>query len=246
MEQELTAQELHLEWSAVMEKEYERLKEAHKQGHALQKELHEVEENWTPKLEDAVDEIELLKTRLEERDRDELAANEKSAALPKESKGRGNEIAAMHEAVANMKKGKGNKEVEAAVRTEIKGVLVAGTQPERCTYASILAQTEELSIGGENTYRMDIDTLPPPTDKPTSPAATPSANTTNTPPHLPTLQGLLWVMESRAVDTGRKKYRRQRVHSRDVEGESLVYDGSYKAIEGGERRSARWLSLCRG
>ena len=68
------------------------------------------------------------------------------------------------------------------MQTEVKGVLRAVTQFERRTYASILAQTEEVSIGGENTDRMDIDTPPPPTDKPMSPAATPSANTTNVTP----------------------------------------------------------------
>ena len=44
VERELTAHELHLEWSAVMEKEYERLREAHKQVYALQQEVQEVEE----------------------------------------------------------------------------------------------------------------------------------------------------------------------------------------------------------
>ena len=34
-------------------------------------------------------------------------------------------------------------------------------------------------VGGENTDKMDIDLPLPPTDKPMSPAATPSANTTN-------------------------------------------------------------------
>ena len=61
--------------------------------------------------------------------------------------------------------------------------MVACTQTERRTYASILAQTEEASIGGENTDKMDIDTPLLPTDAPTCLAATPSANTTNaTPP----------------------------------------------------------------
>ena len=123
----MTAHELHLEWSAVMEKEYERLREVHKQVCALQQELQEVEEKWAAKLKDAVDEIGLLKTRLEERDRDEVAANEKYATLSKECKGRGKEIAALRETVANMKKGKRDKEVEKAVQTEVKGVLVAGT-----------------------------------------------------------------------------------------------------------------------
>ena len=88
----------------------------------------------------------------------------------------------MREAVANMKKGKSEKEVEKAVQTKVKGVLVAGTQTERRSYASILAQMEEVSIGGENTVKVDIDTQPPPTDKPTSPAAAPSANSTNATP----------------------------------------------------------------
>ena len=165
-----------------MEKEYERLREAYKQVYALQQELQKVEEKWAAKLEDAVDEIRLLKTRLEERHRDEVAANEKWAALSKKCKGRGNEIAGWREAVANLKKGKRDEEVEKTVQMEVKGVLVAGTQTERRTYASILAQTEEVSIGGENTDRMDVNTTPPPTNTPTSPAATPSANTTNVTP----------------------------------------------------------------
>ena len=76
-----------------------------------------MEEKWAAKLEDAVDEIELLKTRLEERDRDEVAANEKYATLSKECKRKGKDIAAMREAVANIKKGKKDKEVEKAVQT---------------------------------------------------------------------------------------------------------------------------------
>ena len=50
VEHELTAQELLLEWSAVMEKEYERLKEAHNKVSALQQEVQEVEEKWAAKL----------------------------------------------------------------------------------------------------------------------------------------------------------------------------------------------------
>ena len=133
-------------------------------------------------MEDAVDEIGLLKTRLEKRDRDVVADNEKHAALSKECKGRGKKIAALPEAVANLKKGRRDKEVEKAMQTDVKGVLVAGTQTERRTYASILAQTEKVSIGGENTDKIDVDTPPPPTNTPTSPAATPSANTTNATP----------------------------------------------------------------
>ena len=53
----------------------------------------------------------------------------------------------MHKAVANMKKGRRVKEVEKAVQTDVQRVLVAGTQTERHTYASILAQTEEVRIG---------------------------------------------------------------------------------------------------
>ena len=56
-----------------------------------------------------------------------MAANEKYAALSKECKGRGKEIAAMREAVANMTNVKMDKEVEKAMQTEVKGVLVAGT-----------------------------------------------------------------------------------------------------------------------
>ena len=54
-----------------------------------------------------------------------------------------------------------------------------GTQTKRRTYASILAQTEEVSIGGENTDKMDMDTPLLPTNKPTSPATTPLPNTSN-------------------------------------------------------------------
>ena len=50
VERELTAYELHLEWSAVIETEYGRLKEAHKQVNALQQQLQEVEEKWAAKL----------------------------------------------------------------------------------------------------------------------------------------------------------------------------------------------------
>ena len=72
--------------------------------------------------------------------------------------------------------------MEKAVQTEVTEVLVAGTQTERRTYASILAQTEEVRIGGENTDKMDIDTPPTPTINPTSPATTPLANTSNATP----------------------------------------------------------------
>ena len=144
------------------------MREAHKQVYALQQELQQVEEQWAAKLEDAVDEIGLLKTRLKERDRDEVAANEKYATLSKECKGRGKEIAVLREAVANLKKGKRDKKVEKTMQTEVKGVFVAGTQTERRTYTSILAQTEEVSIEGENTDSMDVDTPPPPTNTPTS------------------------------------------------------------------------------
>ena len=86
-----------------------------------------------------MDEIALLKTRLEERDRDEVAANEKYATLAKECEGRGKEIAALREAVANTKKGKRDKKVEKVVQTKVKRVLVVRTQTERCTYARFLA-----------------------------------------------------------------------------------------------------------
>ena len=50
VDQELTAQELHLEWSAVLKKEYDRLKEAHKQVYALQQHLQQGEEKCAAKL----------------------------------------------------------------------------------------------------------------------------------------------------------------------------------------------------
>ena len=129
-----------------------------------------------------MDEIDVLKTRLEERDRDEVVASEKCTTLSKECKGRGKEIAVRRETVANLKKGKKDKEVEKAVQTEVKEVFVVGTPTDRRTYASILAQTEKESIGGDNTDKMGVDTPPPPTNTSTSPAATPSANTTNATP----------------------------------------------------------------
>ena len=162
-----------------MENDYERLREAHKQVYALQQELQEVEEKWAAKLEDAVEEIGLLKKETEE---GMATPHEKLAAVSAECNGRGKEIATLHGAVANMKKGKRDKEMEEAVQTEVTEVLLAGTQTERRTYASILARTEEVSIGGENTDKLDIHTPPPTTNKPTSPATTPLANTSNATP----------------------------------------------------------------
>ena len=54
-----------------------------------------VEGKWAAKLEDAVEEIGLLKTRLEEEEKDKVAASEKHIALSTECKGRGKEIAAL-------------------------------------------------------------------------------------------------------------------------------------------------------
>ena len=176
---ELTAEELDKEWQEVVDKQAERYSVLRQRVLALEEELQEVEEKWAEKLEDAVEEIGMLKKEKEE---GMAAANEKLAAVSAECKGRGKEIATLRGAVANMKKEKRDKEVEKAVQTEVTEVLVAGTQTERRTYASILAQTEEVSIGGENTDKMDIDILPPPTNKPTSPATTPLANTSNATP----------------------------------------------------------------
>ena len=159
-----------------MEKEAERYSVMRQRVLALEEELQEVEERWAVKLEDAMGEIGLLKKEKEE---GMAASNEKLAAVSAECKGRGKEIATLRGAVANMKRGKRDKEVEKAVQTEVTDVLVAGTQTKRRTYASILAETEEVSIGGENTDKMDIDTPPPSTNKPTLPAATPLANTLN-------------------------------------------------------------------
>ena len=176
---QLTAEELDKEWRVVMGKEAERYNVMRQRVLALEEELREVEEMWATKLEDAVGEIGLQKKEKEE---GMAAANEKLAAVSAECKGRGKEIATVRGAVANMQNGKRDNEVEKAVQTEVTEVLVAGTQTERRTYASILAQTEEVSIGGENTDKMDIDTPPPPNNKPTSPATTPLANTSNTTP----------------------------------------------------------------
>ena len=88
--------------------------------YALKQELQEVEAKWAPKLEDAMDEIELLKSKLEEWDGDGVAVNEKYATLSKECKRSGQEIAALCEAVANIKTGKRDKEVQKFVQTEVK------------------------------------------------------------------------------------------------------------------------------
>ena len=45
-----------------------------------------------------------------------------------------------------------------------------------------MSVAEEVSIGGENTDKMNVDTPPPPSNTSTSPAATPSANTTDVTP----------------------------------------------------------------
>ena len=83
-----------------------------------------MEEKWAAKLEDAVEEIGLLKKEKEE---GMAAANEKLAAVSAECKGRRKEIATLRGAVANMKKGKRDKDVEKAMQTEVTEVLVAGT-----------------------------------------------------------------------------------------------------------------------
>ena len=48
-----------------------------------------------------------------------------------------------------MKKGKKNKEVEKSIQMEVTLVLVIGIQIDKCTYASVLAQTKEVSISDE-------------------------------------------------------------------------------------------------
>ena len=50
-----------------MEKEYTRVRELYKQVLSLQEELESIEEKWTAKLEDAVEEIGLLKEKIEEK-----------------------------------------------------------------------------------------------------------------------------------------------------------------------------------
>ena len=133
---EKTADELHAEWTALMEKEWVQLREPYVRVRMLEEELEEVEEKCAAKLEDSVEEIGLLKKEKEE---GMAAANKKLAAMSAECKGRGKEIATLRGAVANMKKGKRDKEVEKAVQTEVTEVLVAGTPTERRTYTSILA-----------------------------------------------------------------------------------------------------------
>ena len=109
-----------------------------------------------------------------------MAASESHAALSTKCKRREKEIAALREAVANLKKGKKEGEVERSVQTKVTPVLAVSTQTDRRTYASVLAQTEEVSIGGENTDRMDIDTSPPPPkDKTTSLAGSPTGKPWN-------------------------------------------------------------------
>ena len=65
-----------------------------------------------------------------EKEEGTAAANEKLAAVSAECKGRGQKIATLRGAVANMKEGKRDKKVEKAVQTEVKGVLVACKQTE--------------------------------------------------------------------------------------------------------------------
>ena len=65
VEHKLTADELHREWEKLMEKEYVRLKEAHQRVAALEEEMEVMEKKWAVKVEDAVEEIGLLKTCLE-------------------------------------------------------------------------------------------------------------------------------------------------------------------------------------
>ena len=48
------------------------------------------------------------------------------------------------------------------------------------------------------------------------------------------------------MDPGHKKYRTLKGNFGGGGEGSLVYEGSCKVIEGGERHSARWLSLWRG
>ena len=83
-----------------MEKEAESYSVMRQRVLALEEELQEVEEKWATKLEDAVEEISLLKKEKEE---GMAAANEKLAAVSAECKGRGKEIAILRGAVANMK-----------------------------------------------------------------------------------------------------------------------------------------------
>ena len=97
----LTAEELDKEWQAVMEKEAERYSVMRQRVLALEEELQEVEEQWATKLEDAVEEIGLLK---KEKEGGMAAANEKLAAMSDECKGREKEIVTLCGAVANMKK----------------------------------------------------------------------------------------------------------------------------------------------
>ena len=171
-------------------------------------------------------------------------ASEKFAALQAECKGRGIEIAVLREAVANLKRGKRDKEVERSVQREVTPVLVIGTQTDRRTYASVLVQTEEVSIGGENTDSMDIDTPPPPVrDKTTSRAGSPTSKPWNaTPTPVPTCWAFVvhgigcsgpWKQEIQEVERtfGRKR------------GESSGSGGSCRVIEEGGRHSVRWLSF---
>ena len=62
-----------------------------------------MEEKWAAKLDNAMEESGLLKTHLEYKERDEAAASKNHATLSNECKGRGKEITALHEAVADLK-----------------------------------------------------------------------------------------------------------------------------------------------
>ena len=98
-------------------------------------------------LDHTVKEIERLKIHLQEDEKSRVAASKKFAALRVECKERGREIAALREAVANLKKGKKEQEIERSVQTKVTPVLVVGTQTDRRIYAIVLAQIEEVSIG---------------------------------------------------------------------------------------------------
>ena len=97
-----------------MEKEAGRYSVMRQRVLALDEELQVVKEKWAAKLEDAVEENGLLKKNKEE---GMAAANEKLVAVSAEGKGRGKEIATLRGAVAYMKKGKRDKEVEETVQT---------------------------------------------------------------------------------------------------------------------------------
>ena len=101
-----------------------------------------------------------------------------------------------------------------------------------------------MGIGGENTDSIDIDTPPPPPrDKTTSRAGSPTSKPQNVAP-TPDPTARAFVIHGIACSGPWKQKIEgaERAFGRKGGGSS-VSGGSCRAIEGGERHSARWLSF---